>query len=707
MVTGQQDPAFRAYERAREGVLRMKQVSPGSGSLDPSVYWREELDNIDYMVEASPLIIRKLRHHAFNITGLRPYDYRPRVGGWRDLFEARLRALHELGGEALLVPESPALGGFGYEIDGRLFNVDTLKFYEVLIGMERGGVLQPVRAAQRPLVCEIGTGWAGFAYQFKTLFPHATYVLVDFPELFLFSATYLGAQFPDARLHFVASDADLDPAAWRGADFVFVPDTLADAIPRLRLDLLINMVSFQEMTDAQVRRYAKLAAQARCPLLYSLNRDRSPYNAEMSSVSEAIGEYFALTEVKVLDTDYRSANKRPPKSRPTAEPGDIYRHLVGRLAAGPVGDAALGRSTSAPRPPVVLGMTLFNNATHLPEAIESLQLQRDGNFVLVMLDDASSDDTEAVARRYAAADPRLHYRRHTSRQAMVATWREVVEFGREVCPDAAYFAWVSDHDRWHPRWLEKLVAELDADPGAVLAYPITRRMDQAGGALEKGPRLFDTADAPDLPSRWRQFCHDGVGSGDMVYGLMRLDALRAAGVFRRVLRPDRLLMAELTLQGRFRQVPEVLWFRRQSETASVDRQRFSLVLPGDEPPGFSGPPWLQHVQVLWREYARARPQAFGLSMAAWAVMLLRYQLTYAWRHFRKTETSHAMVRGVDQVVWVKKITKHHYHHAVYNTLVGGRAFLGRCRRAGRRGVYEVLMMTHRLGLRRPRETPRV
>ena len=66
----------------------------------------------------------------------------------------------------------------------------------------------------------------------------------------------------------------------------------------------------------------------------------------------------------------------------------------------------------------------------------------------------------------------------------------------------------------------------------------------------------------------------------MVYGLMRLDALQAAGIFRRVLRPDRLLMAELTLQRRFRQVPEVLWFRRQSETASVERQRATLVLAG-------------------------------------------------------------------------------------------------------------------------------
>src|SRR5262245_59553184 len=190
-------PAFRAYERARDAVVQLTGASRSSGA---SAYWTEELENIDYMIDASPLIVRRLRQHAFHITGIRPYDYRTKGDTRRELFEGRLRALREIGGDDLLVPESPALGGFGYDLDGRLFNVDTLKFYEVLIGMSRGGVLDVLRGIERPTVCEIGAGWAGFAYQFKTIFPRTRYVIVDFPEVFLFSATYLGAVFPDAKI---------------------------------------------------------------------------------------------------------------------------------------------------------------------------------------------------------------------------------------------------------------------------------------------------------------------------------------------------------------------------------------------------------------------------------------------------------------------------------------------------------------------------
>jgi hypothetical protein len=421
---------------------------------------------------------------------------------------------------------------------------------------------------------------------------------------------------------------------------------MAQAVANEHLDLSVNMVSFQEMTDAQVRAYTSIAADAGCPLLYSLNRERSPYNTELVSVSQALSERYRLTEVSVLETDYTSAMKKPAKAGKVAERSEFnYRHLVGRLDPAVASVASCGssvhiRTDTAPATrasgAIVLGMTLYNNAGHLREAMESILAQSHTAFELVLLDDASSDGTEAIAREFEARDPRVRYYRHPVRQAMIATWRDAVELSERECPGATYFAWVSDHDRWHPRWLERLVIELENDPTAVLAYPITKRIGQDGLELDKGPRLFDTAGLGDLHARWRHFCHNGVGAGDMVYGLMRMDALRRAGILRRVLRPDGLLVAELTLYGSFRQVPEVLLFRRDSMATSVDRQRHSLILPGEAPRWFGAPPWFQHALVLWQEYVERRPAPLPLSRTQWMRMLVRYQVTYGWRHFRKT-----------------------------------------------------------------------
>jgi glycosyltransferase involved in cell wall biosynthesis len=332
-------------------------------------------------------------------------------------------------------------------------------------------------------------------------------------------------------------------------------------------------------------------------------------------------------------------------------------------------------------------MTLYNNAAHLREATDSLLAQTDPDFALLMLDDGSSVDSEQIARAYEQRDRRVRYWRHSERRGMVPTWREVFEIARREYPAAEYFAWVSDHDRWAPEWLARMRAELDTHPEAVLAYPQTLRVDAAGALVDKTPRVFDTSGIADARERWRRFCWNGVGSGDMVYGLMRVRALQAAGIFRPVLNPDRLLIAELSQQGEILQVAEPLWRRRQSDGASIERQRQSL-FAGSLPPRFNWPPSLQHAVLL-------RHEGFALPMIA------TYVAASGWRATRKTDVSKSIGRGIDTVHFAKKLVKKGVHHAIYYTLVGVRKLAGKSRRASRRALYEVLMLTHRAGLRRP------
>ncbi len=333
---GADDPAFAIYREVRDAIARIRHEDAADGSASPSAYWSEELANIDYMADASPIIIAKLRHHAFQVTGIRPYDYRAADDERARRFEERLRALAELGGDDLVVPEHEALGGFGYRIDGRLFNLDTLKFLEVMVGLKKSGALDALaRAKHRKVVWEIGGGWGGFAYHFKTLRPDVTYVITDLPELFLFSATYLRTVFPDARTLVVAPGTpSTEQQRWREYDFVFVPNTRAAALNGFKPNLTVNIASFQEMTSAQVAGYVGLAARGRCPWIYSLNRDRSRYNTELSTVSEHLGAHYDLQDVQVLDTEYTKAMKKTSRKADraaTVVDELTYRHIAGRL----------------------------------------------------------------------------------------------------------------------------------------------------------------------------------------------------------------------------------------------------------------------------------------------------------------------------------------------------------------------------------------
>ena len=64
------------------------------------------------------------------------------------------------------------------------------------------------------------------------------------------------------------------------------------------------MVSFQEMTTEQVEGYVEHAYALGSRYLYSLNRDRSHYNSELSNVSEIVNRRFWPHEIPVLDVGY-------------------------------------------------------------------------------------------------------------------------------------------------------------------------------------------------------------------------------------------------------------------------------------------------------------------------------------------------------------------------------------------------------------------
>jgi glycosyltransferase involved in cell wall biosynthesis len=246
----------------------------------------------------------------------------------------------------------------------------------------------------------------------------------------------------------------------------------------------------------------------------------------------------------------------------------------------------------------VIGVPVYNGSEHLPEALESLLGQSFGQAAFVVSDDASVDGTADIVRRYEQLDPRIVFERRPERVGMIANWRAVFERGRSLYPQARYFAWASDHDVWHPFWLERLVAELDAHPEAVLAYPLSLRISETGETL-RGPWRFDTAGITRRRERVRATMR-GAASGSMVYGLFRTDALVRAGVFRSLLAPDRLLLVELSLYGQFRQVPETLWYRRFAHAVSNARQRRAF-FPDGAPPSMYVPWWLTHSVVLARE----------------------------------------------------------------------------------------------------------
>ena len=230
-------------------------------------------------------------------------------------------------------------------------------------------------------------------------------------------------------------------------------------------------------------------------------------------------------------------------------------------------------------------MPLYNETVFLEEALASLLDQTYRDFRLVILDDSTRPEPGAIARRFAAKDRRVDYAKHKARIGLVDNWKACFERAGEV----DYFAWVGDHDRWHPRWLETMVEALNARSNAVIVYPRAVHITPENKRLvKKGIKSFST-DGLTQAQRVKAVCRDAYGLfGDMVYGLFRAEALRRVGVFRRVLFPDVILFIELSFLGDIQHVDAELWYRRKVGKFSIARQKRSLFA---ERPWYTFLPW--------------------------------------------------------------------------------------------------------------------
>jgi len=278
--------------------------------------------------------------------------------------------------------------------------------------------------------------------------------------------------------------------------------------------------------------------------------------------------------------------------------------------------------TRSPR--VVLGMPAYNRPDALPRALETLLSQTFTDFAIVIVDDKPSPEVKAVVDSYASSDARVVYEPNPERLGMIGNWRKAFDRGRERFPHSDYFAWVSDHDMWHPRWLELLVGALDESPRAVLAFPLMQRV-YTGRHRRSVTRRFETRGMTS-PLRRLRAAQSGMAAGNCIYGLFRAESLERAGVFRPVLAPDRQVILECLALGECVQVPEILWYREVAGEFSYGRQR-RMFFPTHVPPHTYLPATVQHAGVLFWDLAvrgAGRPgigRAAGAAYAAAALWL--------------------------------------------------------------------------------------
>lgn len=220
------------------------------------------------------------------------------------------------------------------------------------------------------------------------------------------------------------------------------------------------------------------------------------------------------------------------------------------------------------RPKVSIGMPVYNAQRFLREVIDSILAQTFTDFELIISDNGSTDETEAICLDYVRRDPRVQYQPN-DRTNHGPGWN----YNRtEALARGEYFRWAAADDLLAPTLLEKCVAALDGDSSAVMAWPKTRIINDKSEPVRVHDfdSTLNTADArPE--KRFKSLInvkHKEHGAFE-IFSLIRLSALRSFPRKGSYARADSVVLARLSLFGRFLKVPEYLFLNRDHSGRSV------------------------------------------------------------------------------------------------------------------------------------------
>jgi glycosyltransferase involved in cell wall biosynthesis len=197
---------------------------------------------------------------------------------------------------------------------------------------------------------------------------------------------------------------------------------------------------------------------------------------------------------------------------------------------------------------VTVLIATYNRARYIADAILSVQAQTFTQWQIIVLDDASTDDTESIVRKLTEQDPRITYIKHAQNKGIAGNRNAGLALAQ-----SPYVAILDSDDLWtDPRKLEAQIAHLDSHTSCVAIGTQVSVIDENG--TKTGEIKYETDDAGIRAHflRRNQFAQSSI-----VY---RLAAVRAVGGYNGsyTVNDDFDLWLSLGSQGSFANLPEAM-----------------------------------------------------------------------------------------------------------------------------------------------------
>jgi glycosyltransferase involved in cell wall biosynthesis len=271
---------------------------------------------------------------------------------------------------------------------------------------------------------------------------------------------------------------------------------------------------------------------------------------------------------------------------------------------------------------VTIGLPVYTGERFLEQAIDSLLGQTFTDFELIISDNASTDATEEICRKFAELDSRILYARNAENIGGMNNANLTIRRAQ-----GEYFRLAAHDDYCASTLLDRCVAALDEHSQATVCVTGVVSVDADGN------ELYRASPRKGMAARASNRFHDLLVHpylSEATSGLMRSDALKRTRLHENYSGSDYVLNCELALLGPWVLVDEPLHFKRRHDgnTYRDVRGRMAWARPRLAASGRpSFPMWLQ-----LGGYLTAIPR-YPLTMGE-RLRCLGWTVDWAWRRRR-------------------------------------------------------------------------
>jgi glycosyltransferase involved in cell wall biosynthesis len=225
--------------------------------------------------------------------------------------------------------------------------------------------------------------------------------------------------------------------------------------------------------------------------------------------------------------------------------------------------------------PVTIGLPVYNGAAYIDATLRSLLAQTHANLRVLVSDNASTDGTIDILRKYAERDSRIELHEQPRNIGASANFAFVLKSAR-----TEWFMFAAHDDKWSPNFVGSLIEVAASHPSADMLVPQVHFTFEDGRIPIRSP-LDESVFGMRGSSKVRSILKAAHGS--WLYGLHRTqclkDAFRHAAAYPHVWGSDLILLLPAILRGNIAGTNEAVFSHLETP---LSRQLYRPASPRDQ-----------------------------------------------------------------------------------------------------------------------------